>query len=413
MDPLTRYAAKATRTVIGLMSGTSADGIDAALCHISGTGETLRAEVVAFRCYPFEPSLRRELMALFTPDAPVGEVCATNVLLGRRFAEAALDLARESGVGEVDLIASHGQTICHLPEMGDGGRGYARPTGGATLQIGEPAVIAELTGVMVVADFRPRDMAAGGQGAPLVPYADWVLFRHPEKTRVVQNIGGIANVTVLPAGGGLERVIAFDTGPGNMVIDGLAGAFSGGVMAYDKNGGWAAQGKVNEALLRELMQHPFLSRRPPKSTGREEFGAEFVTELLARGAGMAEEDLLATATAFTAETIATAYREFVLPQIRKLETLRSAQGRPCATGGIDEVILGGGGSYNRTLRRMLEERLPGMAVLGHEDFGINGEAKEALAFAILGNETVLGRPANVPSATGARHSVVLGKIVLP
>ncbi len=385
MDALTRYAAKATRTVIGLMSGTSADGIDAALCRISGTGETLRAETVAFRCYPFEPRFRRELMALFTPDAPVGEVCVMNVLLGRRFAEAALDLMRESGVGEVDLIASHGQTICHLPEAG------------ATLQIGEPAVIAELTGTMVAADFRPRDMAAGGQGAPLVPYADWVLFRHPEKTRAVQNIGGIANVTVLPAGGGLERVIAFDTGPGNMVIDGLAAALSGGAIAYDRDGEWAARGKVDEALLTELMQHPFLSRRPPKSTGREEFGAEFVTELLARGAGRAAEDLLATATAFTAESIAAAYGEFVRPEV----------------GGIDEVILGGGGSYNLTLRRMLEERLTGIAVLAHEDFGINGEAKEALAFAILGNETVLGRPANVPSATGAKHGVVLGKIVLP
>jgi len=411
MDAFSRYAAKATRTVIGLMSGTSADGIDAALCHISGTGETLRAEVVAFRCYPFEPSIRRELMALFTPEAPVGEVGAMNVLLGRRFAEAALDLRRESGVGEVDLIASHGQTVCHLPmeRLQAGGL----RSQGATLQIGEPAVIAELTGVMVVADFRPRDMAAGGQGAPLVAYADWVLFRHPEKTRAVQNIGGIANVTVLPAGGGLDRVIAFDTGPGNMVIDGLAAALSGGVIAYDKDGGWAARGKVDEELLRELMQHPFLSRRPPKSTGREEFGAEFVTELLARGAGMAAEDLLATATAFTAETIATASREFVLPELRRVGTLRSAQGRPCATGQIDEVILGGGGSYNRTLRRRLEERLPGIAVLAHEDFGINGEAKEALAFAILGNETVLGRPANVPSATGARRAVVLGKVVLP
>jgi anhydro-N-acetylmuramic acid kinase len=366
------------------MSGTSADGIDAALCRLSGTGETLRAELLAFRCYPFDPSFRRDLLALFTPDAPVGEVCTMNVLLGRKFAEAALDLIREAGVGEVDLIASHGQTICHLPEAG------------ATLQIGEPAVIAELTGTLVAADFRPRDMAAGGQGAPLVPYADWVLFRDPEKTRAIQNLGGIANVTVLPAAGGLDRLLAFDTGPGNMVIDGLASALSGNRLAYDHDGAWAAQGKMDEGLLSELTHHPFLSRRPPKSTGREEFGAPFVTELLERGRGMAAEDLLATATAFTAESIAAAYRDFVLPAFP-----------------LDEVILGGGGSYNLTLRKMLEERLPGIAVRLHEDFGINGEAKEALAFAILGNETVLGRPANVPSATGARHSVVLGEIVLP
>jgi len=402
MDALSRYAAKETRTVIGLMSGTSADGIDAALCHISGTGETLRAEVVGFRCHPYEPEFRRELMALFTPNAPVGEVARMNFRLGRLFAEAALDLMRESGVGEVDLIASHGQTVCHLPEIREGGRGYARPTVGVTLQIGEPAVIAELTGVMVAADFRPRDMAAGGQGAPLAPYADWVLFRHAEKSRAVQNIGGIANVTVLPAGGPLESVIAFDTGPGNMVIDGLAAALSDGAVTYDRDGAWAARGKVEEARLADLMQHPFLARRPPKSTGREEFGAEFVTELLARGKGMATEDLLATATAFTAESIAAAYRDFVLPRL-------AAHG----TVGIDEVILGGGGSYNTTLRRRLEERMSGARVLAPEDFGINGEAKEALAFAILGNETVLGNPSNVPSATGAQHSVILGNITLP
>jgi anhydro-N-acetylmuramic acid kinase len=386
VDLLARYAGKATRTVVGLMSGTSADGIDAALCRVSGSGESLRAELIGFRCFPYEPGFRGELMALFTPEAPVGGVTRMNVLLGERFAQAALDLMAEHGVAsaEVDLIASHGQTICHLPAEH------------ATLQIGEPAVLAERTGVLVVADFRPRDMAAGGQGAPLVPYADYALFRSPTKTRAIQNIGGIANVTLLPAGGTVDDIVAFDTGPGNMVLDALVTRLSGGAQTYDRDGAWAARGAVEEALLAGLMQHPFLARRPPKSTGREEFGAACAEALLARAAHLRPEDLLATATAFTARSIAAAYRDFIGPQHR-----------------VDEVILGGGGSYNATLRRMLAEQLAESVVCTHEDFGINGEAKEALAFALLGNETVLGRPSNVPSATGAAHPAILGTIVLP
>jgi anhydro-N-acetylmuramic acid kinase len=388
MDLLQHYRDKPERLVIGLMSGTSADGIDAALCRLSGSGESLRAAVVDFACTPYAPDLRAALLALFTPEAPVGEVARMSVHLGRLFAAAALDLLRRTGLspGDVDLIASHGQTICHLP------------AGGATLQIGEPAVIAELTGLPVVADFRARDMAAGGQGAPLVPYADYVLFRDPHRTRAIQNIGGIANVTLLPAGGGIGDMLAFDTGPGNMVIDALVAALSDGARRYDEDGAWAEQGRVSEELLDTLMAHPFLSRPPPKSTGREDFGAHFASELLeaARARGLSEADTIATATAFTAASIAAAYRQFITPQRR-----------------LDEVILGGGGSYNRALVRMLAARLSDVPLRTHEDYGISGEAKEALAFAILGNETMCGRPANVPTATGASHAVVLGKIVVP
>jgi anhydro-N-acetylmuramic acid kinase len=386
MDALARYAALPERLVIGLMSGTSADGIDAALCRLSKGDGPDRVSLVAFRCYPFPPEIRARLLALFDPAAPVAEACRMNVVLGRLFGEAACELMRETQAASVDLIASHGQTICHLP--GDA----------ATLQIGEPAVIAELTGTMVVADFRPADMAAGGQGAPLVPYADYLLFQDATKTRAIQNLGGIGNVTVLPAGGGIDDLIAFDTGPGNMVIDALITVLSGGELSYDRDGVWAARGEVQPGLLHALMQHAFLRQPPPKSTGGEEFGAAFAAELLARAAreGIGPDDLVATATAFTAASIASAYRQFVLPKHR-----------------VDEVILGGGGSYNPTLRRMLEERLPGVRVLTHEEVGLNGEAKEALAFALLGNETVLGRPSNVPAATGARRPVVLGKIVLP
>ena len=386
MDALARYAALPERLVIGLMSGTSADGIDAALCRLSKGLGPGRVSLIAFRCYPFPPEIRARLLALFDPAAPVAEVCRMSIVLGRLFGEAACELMRETQATSVDLVASHGQTICHLP--GDA----------ATLQIGEPAVIAELTGTMVVADFRPADMAAGGQGAPLVPYADYLLFQEATKTRAIQNLGGIGNVTVLPAGGGIDDLIAFDTGPGNMVIDALVTVLSGGELSYDRDGVWAARGEVRPGLLHALMQHTFLRRPPPRSTGREEFGGAFAADLLTRAAreGIGPDDLVATATAFTAASIAFAYRQFVLPRHH-----------------VDEVILGGGGSYNPTLRRMLEERLPGVRVLTHEEVGLNGEAKEALAFALLGNETVLGRPANVPAATGARRPVMLGKIVLP
>ncbi len=394
MDLLSRYARKDVRTVIGLMSGTSADGVDAALVKVSGSGDEISASLEAFHQAPYEPHVRQAVLALFSPEAPVADVCRMNFALGGIFAEAALELMshRDLGPEDVDLIASHGQTICHLPPTGP----PEQDSGGSTLQSGESAVIAEMTGVDVVADFRPRDMAAGGQGAPLVPYADYALLRHPEKTRAVQNIGGIANVTLLPAGGGLQDVVAFDTGPGNMILDALISAFTSGEKQFDEDGALSALGRVDDDLLGWLMNHDFISRPLPKSTGREDFGSHFVTELLdrAQAAGVSAEDLLATTAAFTAESIAASYRDYLLP-----------------THTIDEVILGGGGSYNATLRRMLQERLPEMTFFLHEDFGISGKAKEALAFAILGNETMLGRPANVPAATGARRRVVLGKIV--
>jgi len=394
MDTLARYAAKEERTVVGLMSGTSADGIDAALAHISGSGDSIEARLVAFRTTPYEPAIRKRILALFSPDAPAVEVCRMNFAVGRLFGEAALDLIHRCSLHpqSIDLIASHGQTVCHLPP----GSPLDDLGGGSTLQIGEPAVIADMTGATVVADFRPQDLAAGGQGAPLVPYADYALFRHPRKTRAIQNIGGIANVTVLPAAGGIDDIIAFDTGPGNMILDALVTALTKGEKTFDEDGALSALGRVDEKLLAWLMSHDYISRPPPKSTGREEFGSEFVGRLLAKSEAddITAEDLLATTAAFTAASIAKSYKDFVLFEHD-----------------IDEVILGGGGSYNATLRRMLQERLPGMTIFLHEDLGISGDAKEALAFAILGNETMLGRPSNVPRATGARRAVILGKIV--
>jgi len=234
MDLIERYARRDVRSVVGLMSGTSADGIDAALVRIMGSGDDIRASLVGFRKAPYEPKVRRAVLALFSPDTPVVDVCRMNFVIGRLFGEAALAVIEGCGVrvADVDLVASHGQTVCHLPPGGP----YDNSSGGATLQIGEPAIVAEMTGLTVVADFRPQDIAAGGQGAPLVSYADYALLRHPERTRAVQNIGGIANVTLLPAGGGIDDVIAFDTGPGNMIIDALVSAVSHGERTFDKDG---------------------------------------------------------------------------------------------------------------------------------------------------------------------------------
>lgn len=374
------------------MSGTSADGIDAVLARISGKAQSLRAEVVVHAHHPFKGAFRERILGVCTAGT-VAQICELNFELGEEFARAVNAVLKRAGVAsqQVAVVGSHGQTIHHLPS--------ARYP--STLQIGEPCVIAERTGITTVGDFRVRDMAAGGQGAPLVAYADWALFREREHATLVQNIGGIGNVTFVPAGARVQDVLAFDTGPGNMVIDGLMMRYSAGKLGFDKDGAWAASGVVSERLLKRLMHHRFFARKPPKTTGREEFGVAFVDDLVAAGKqeGLADRDIVATATALTAETIASAYRRFIWPRIGE------------ANVGSTRVVLGGGGAANNTLKRMLSDRLGGIALLTHADLGIADAAKEALAFAILAYETMGGRPANVPSATGARHPVVLGKIV--
>jgi len=379
------YAARPTNRVIGLMSGTSADGVDAALVEISGGGETTGARLIDWRHQDYAPDLRRRIFELFDPNCPASKVCEMNFVLGEVFGRAAAELAAtQGGLETIDLIASHGQTVSHLPQKG------------ATLQVGEPAVIAEKTGVTVAADFRVADVAAGGEGAPLTPFADYVLFRHPARGRAIQNIGGIANVTFLPPGGRLEEVIAFDTGPGNMLIDAVVSALTEGRQSYDKNGALAAQGKVDEALLIWLMGQEFITRRPPKTAGREEFGEDFAGEYLkrARAGKLSSEDIIATATAFTARAIAQAYQQILLPKAR-----------------LDEIILGGGGAYNATLKQMLAQELPEIKIYSHEDFNIPGQAKEALAFTILGHQIMLGQAAGLPAVTGARQPAYLGKII--
>jgi anhydro-N-acetylmuramic acid kinase len=373
----------------GLMSGTSADGVDAVVVDIRRN----EVEVLAFDAFPYSTGLRRSILELCKlKPCRVADICHLNFVLGEVFAQSIIRLCRNTGIdiNTIDLLGSHGQTIWHSPK----GRRFGRRIVRSTLQIGEPSVIAQRTGITTVADFRPRDMAANGQGAPLVPFADYVLFCDKQRTRAVQNIGGIANVTYLPAGCPSENIIAFDTGPGNMIIDGLVSLISGGKRKFDQEGRLAGRGTVHEALLKDMLRHPFMRRRPPKSTGREEFGRQYSISLHRRmmKKSLSREDMIATATAFTAATIAQAYQRF-LPEMP------------------DEVILCGGGARNRTLVEMLRQRLEATKILLSDDLGISCDAKEAVSFAILAHATIKGVANNVPSATGAKQPLVLGKIV--
>ena len=390
---LQEITSKPSRIVIGLMSGTSADGVDAAVVQIEGSGESTRVSLLGFECYPLPPQVKLRILGFGYPSAcAVEELCRLNVLLGELFAEAAKMAAHRAGLElkDVDLIGSHGQTVCHLPVQ-EVCCGYDFHS---TLQIGEPCVIAERTGVTTVADFRQRDMAAGGQGAPLAPLADYLLFRSPDHARGMLNIGGIANITVLPKGCGLGDVVAFDTGPGNMVIDHLVALGTSGQQGFDREGAIGASGKVHEPLLAELMTHPFVKKRPPKSAGRAEFGEVFSGDLYERtkSRGLSDQDIIATATAFTA----TAVHETV------------ARFAPCP---IDQLVVSGGGVHNTCLMGHLERLFDPVAVMPLEQLGMSSDAKEAVAFAVLANETLFVNPGNVPQVTGASHAAVLGKIV--
>ncbi len=369
--------------VIGLISGTSADGTASAVVRIEGAPPALQWELLAHRNVPHPPDLRAEIFRAFRPETgTVDRLCALNVRLGQAFADAAQQVATAAGLtlDQIDLIGSHGQTVWHIPSGAEA----------STLQLGEPAVIAELMGLPVVSNFRARDMAAGGQGAPLVPYLDKLLFSHPTRTRALQNIGGIGNVTYLASS---TPEIAFDTGPGNMLMDYAAARATGGAWEYDHDGTLASQGAVDAELLAELMDEPYLRLPPPKTTGRELFGAQLGAQIWEQGKArsLSDADILATLTAYTARSIAQAYRDF-LPAMP------------------DEVIVSGGGALNPTLMGMLRVELAPAHVITSGDLGLPAEAKEAVAFAVLAYETWHGRPGNLPSATGARRAVVLGSI---
>jgi anhydro-N-acetylmuramic acid kinase len=371
--------------VVGLMSGTSVDGVDAAVVDVTHEDEVLRVRLIGYAESPIDEQLRQRIHTLFSPElSRVDEVCEINVLLGEAFAGAAALALREAGA-QADLVASHGQTVWHQVAPG-----HTR----STLQLGEPSVIAERLGVTTVADFRPRDMAAGGQGAPLASWGDALLFGDEQLSRAVQNIGGIGNVTWVPPGGQWEAMLAFDTGPGNALMDHAAWRLSGGMQRFDADGALAAGGRVHDALLAELLGHPYFPMQPPKSTGRELFGAQLVDPFIVRclERGLSTPDVLATLTAFTAHSIADQYRRF-LP------------GRP------DEVVVGGGGSRNPVLMRLLQELLDPAQIRLHEEFGLPSLGREAVYFALMGHEALHGRPNTIPSCTGATHSVVMGKVV--
>ncbi|PEY29581.1 anhydro-N-acetylmuramic acid kinase [Bacillus anthracis] len=378
--------------IAGVMSGTSLDGIDVALVRIEGSGVDSKVKLIHFTTVPFRNDIKSEIQqALSIENSNVQLICSLNFKLGLCFANAVKEVCKEANFSleQLDLIGSHGQTIYHQP----------KPEGNmvaSTLQIGEPAVIAYNTNTTVISNFRTMDMAAGGQGAPLVPYSEIILYRHQTKNRLLQNIGGIGNVTVLPSKLSDKSVIAFDTGPGNMIMDEVCQRLF--QLLYDQNGNIAKRGVVVEEILTYCMNHPFLKMHPPKSTGREQFGEEFVSELLKRFEKHSNEDILTTVTMFTASSIVYHFKEFILPFYE-----------------IDEVILGGGGSYNDTLVEMIRHGLKEekCTLFLQEDIGYSSEAKEAIAFAILANETYHRNPSNVPSATGATQSVVLGNITFP
>ena len=386
---IARLADKRKMRVAGLMSGTSAEGVDVAIVDI----DERIIRLVTFDVFPYQPALRKGIFKLFQPEsAQLDDICHYNFVLGEVFADAVIKLCRKSGVvlGSIDLIGSHGQTIYHNAK----GRSYCRKRIRSTLQIGEPSIIAQRTGITTVADFRPRDIAAQGQGAPLVPYADFILFRHQHLSRAIQNIGGIANVTYLPSACQEADIVAFDTGPGNMIIDRVISLATKDRQRYDKGGKMASRGKTDKMLLDEMLNHPFLRRRPPKSTGREEFGSSYSDRFYNKAVkrALAPADIVATATAFTAKSIAQAYQRF-LPKMP------------------DEVILCGGGAHNTELVGMLRQELRGVDILLTDDFGISVDAKEAVSFAILARATIKGLANNVPTATGAKRPVILGKII--
>jgi anhydro-N-acetylmuramic acid kinase len=384
------------RLLVGLMAGTSLDGVDAALVRLTGTSTQPRVCLLGFTSVPYPSGVRRRVLRVAAGQpVPAGEISQLNFLLGALFADAAIKVCREAGIAPERLagIGSHGQTIFHqgLPTLEAGHKVSS------TLQIAEPAVIAERTGAPVVANFRTADLAAVGEGVPLVPLVDYLLFRDRRQGAVALNIGGIANITVVPAGASAEDVYGFDTGPGNMVMDGLVRTFTRGRRHYDSGGRLAARGKILDDLLDRVLRFPFFRQPPPKSAGREQFGEEFTRRFfLSRLPGARPEDLLRTANELTARTIAQALRRFVDPRV-------SAR----------RLIVSGGGAHNRLLLSRIGELLPEMQVMSSDTFGLPVDAKEAIAFAILADRTLKGLAGNLPAVTGARRALVLGSVSRP
>ncbi|MBH5319773.1 anhydro-N-acetylmuramic acid kinase [Paenibacillus sp. GSMTC-2017] len=382
---------------VGLMSGTSLDGVDAAIVRIEGSGLDAKVQLLHYYTRSYDDALRERIKELCDPaNSDISKLCGMNVYIAELFADATLEAIHEAGLSlsEIDFISSHGQTVWHMPDSVQDDPYMVR----STLQLGDLSVIAKKTGILTVGDFRPADMAVGGQGAPLVPYGDLILFGHPSKGRLLQNIGGIGNCTALPPRAGTDDAFAFDTGPGNMIIDQSVHTLTDGKMSYDAEGSWAAIGTADDELLAEMLTHPYFEMPAPKSTGRELFGTAYTAAFLERAGerGLAAADIVATATAFTAHTIANACKGIVLPRCQ-----------------IDEVIVSGGGAHNRTLMNMLAALLPEQKIMNAGTLGLADDAKEAVIFALLGHAFLCGNTNNVPAATGAIRPTVMGKLALP
>jgi anhydro-N-acetylmuramic acid kinase len=379
--------------VAGVMSGTSADGIDVALVRVLGRGAALRFQLLHHQGLAYPPEVRRFILKnMNAARASVADLARLNVLLGELYADAVRSAVKGSGY-RPELVGCHGQTLYHqgTPET------FLGEKVACTWQSGEGAVVAARVGVPVVCDFRPSDMAAGGKGAPLVPFLDFLLFRHRSRGRIAQNLGGIANLTAIPAGAKANDVVAFDTGPGNMVIDALMQRHFR--REFDRDGEIAGRGRVISSALKNALQHPFFELKPPRTAGREEFGREFVAWFSGQCGRAKPEDVIATATALTARSISDAVNRFVVSR-------KSA---------YRDFIISGGGANNSTLMRMLAAELEPLKlrVVTAEEFGIPSEAKEAVAFALLAYQTWNKQPSNVPAATGAKRAAILGKVCLP
>lgn len=374
--------------ILGIMSGTSADGVDIALCDIQCKSDHLSAKILYGHTYPYLPELRQRILdSCDRTTSRVDTIALLSFEIAETFASSIHQFCQEHNINlaDIDLIGSHGHTLWH----------HVLPDGrvSATFQIGEAAILAERTGITTINNMRARDVACGGQGAPLTGYVDWLLLRHPEKWRAIQNIGGMGNVTFLPPLNDASLPIAFDTGPGNALIDVAVGYFTNGQQTYDEDGKLAQQGRIHEVWLDELLQHPYYQRDYPKTTGREMFGTEAAQEMIrdAQERGLSSTEIIATLTALTATNIVDAYKQF-------------------APAPIHEIILGGGGKHNPVIVSMIRELLAPAKVMSHEDIGISSDFKETLVFAVLAHEAWHGRVGTLPSLTGANHATILGQI---
>ena len=395
LERLIAISKKEERRVVGMMSGTSVDGIDAALVRIKGNAQTqVVMTLERFATFPYPEDVKSRVKTLFDREkADIDEICQLDYIVGELFAMAVNRIVADAGMKneDVDLVAAAGQTVWHHPrptaEIEFLGQTFSTRS---TLAVGQSAVIAERTGIVTVGDLRVRDIAAGGHGAPLVAYFDWVQGRHKKRGRAMQNIGGIANVSYVKPGAKLEDISAFDNGPGNMVIDELMFILTDGAEVFDRDGERAARGTVREDILAWCLSNPYFELKPPKTTGRERFGRQYARQMIDTFPDAAPDDLIATATALTAESIADSYRRWVFP-----------------LGPVDDVIVAGGGARNPVMMEMLRQRLPGVDVLAYD----YPDAKEAMAMALIANDSILGLPTNAPSATGAAPTI-LGKICL-